>query len=233
MQDLMIRNDVDFEVSVTLDAETLKADALESSALIFRVRNAVEHGKAVEAQTKLLGLIRGVEKTRKKLKEPVLELARQIDNKAGQFIQQLEEEGMRIGALVNEFQELERAKQVAEAQLLTDSLNRLERERAEKVSLAESVGEQDKINEEYSRKVQEATAVTPAPVRAKGQMVKSDWDITISDINLLYRAHPTCVDLKPRVSEIKALLDAGVDVKGVTAKKAVKATVRTSKPKDV
>ena len=42
-------------------------------------------------------------------------------------------------------------------------------------------------------------------------------------------AHPVCVKIEPRLSEIKNLLDAGVKVSGVTAKREIKAGVTSGK----
>ena len=70
-----------------------------------------------------------------------------------------------------------------------------------------------------------ANAPTAAPVRAEGQRVTTDWTIEVTDSWLLARAHPTCVDIVPKLNEIKSLLNVGVDVKGVRATKGLKSTV--------
>lgn len=65
-----------------------------------------------------------------------------------------------------------------------------------------------------------------APAQVAGQVVRTDWKVEVTDIHLLYRAHSSCVKLEPRIQEIKSLLDAGVDVKGVRASKEVSSGVR-------
>lgn len=64
-----------------------------------------------------------------------------------------------------------------------------------------------------------------APARAEGQRVTTDWEITVSDIWLLAKAHPVCVKIEPQLREIKSLLNAGVKVAGVTAAQVVKSSV--------
>jgi len=64
----------------------------------------------------------------------------------------------------------------------------------------------------------------------KGQVVRSDWNIKVTNPHLLYAAHPHCVDLKPRTSEIKELLRSGIKPPGVEATPVTKAGVRAGKP---
>lgn len=217
-------------VAISFDQEALKmrAEALESSALIAKVNDPKTQAEAVAAQTKLLTVIRAVEKARKAAKEPLLEFSRQLDQQASQFVVELDEEGNRIAALVNEYQEKERVRLAAEADLQNESLDRLEREEKEKLACADSLEEQDAIREEYCRK-RYLLAPVKAPPRAKGQLVKRDYDVTVTDIHLLYRTHPNCVKLTPLISEIKALLAVGVTPKGVTATQVTKSTVRSEK----
>lgn len=219
--------------TVALDQEALKlkAEALESCALIGRVQNAKEQATAVEAQGKLLAVIRAVEKARKAAKEPYLEMCRKIDRLAEEFATELDEEGNRLAALVNEFQEKERIRETAETRLLDEKLTQLEREENERLACADTVEAQDVIREEYSRRRYSLSAPLKPVARAKGQMVKSDFEVIVTDIHLLYRSHPQCVSLKPLISEIKALLTVGITPKGVTAKAVTKSTVRTEKPK--
>lgn len=100
---------------------------------------------------------------------------------------------------------------------------RLELEKQQALALAQSHEQLDAINEAHDRAV--ADLPVAAPVRAEGQRVREEWAITVSDIWLLAKAHPTCVKIEPRLSEIKSLLDAGVKVAGVTATREIKAGV--------
>lgn len=92
----------------------------------------------------------------------------------------------------------------------------------------------DAANERASN-AQAAIASVPivAPVRAEGQRVRADWEITITDVWLLARAHGTCVKIEPLIGEIKSLLNAGVKVAGVSAKEVFKAGTRSTNQKAI
>lgn len=81
----------------------------------------------------------------------------------------------------------------------------------------------DAANEKFSNEAkahQEANPVA-APVRAEGQRVATEWKVEVTDIWMLARAHPTCVKIEPAMREIKALLNMGIEVKGVRASKEI------------
>lgn len=223
---LVVTDVADQTVLIPTEAHTLKAAALESSALIFKVDSKETHDAAVDAQKKLLGLKRRLEKAREAAKRPLLDIGKKIDQAVREFTADIDEEGNRVAGLVNEYIEAQRIREAAEKRLQDAELSRLQQERNEKLALAATVEQQDAINEEYSRKEQMAQMSTVEPTRAHGQVVRTDWEVIVSDVHALYRSHPNCVDLKPRLSEIKALLNAGVEVRGVVAKRSAKATVR-------
>lgn len=217
-----------FSVAIDKEAETLKADALEKVAMIVRVNDAESQEKAVAGQKAVLAVIRAVEKARQAAKEPILALGRALDAKAAEFVELLNEEGMRVAGLINDFQQKERVRIQAEAELQDNALTRLDREKAEKLSLAESVEEQDAIRQEYSHKEHLASTPIAPPPRARGQMVKPDFEITVTDVHELYRFHPNCVRPVPIMSELKALAAAGVKIRGVTVKPITRSTARTA-----
>lgn len=90
--------------------------------------------------------------------------------------------------------------------------------------------------ENAAKNAQQALSFIPAPEApqtVKGQAVREDWEITVSDIHLLYRANPNCVSLEPRLSEIRNLLAMGIVPKGVVAKKVIKSGVRMGTRKTI
>jgi hypothetical protein len=106
---------------------------------------------------------------------------------------------------------------------------RIELERQQEMAAAASHDELDRIQAEADAKTRAVQdAPKPEAARAAGQRIVEDWEIVVSDIHLLYRVHPACVKLEALPGQIKSLLNAGVDVKGVQARKVTKATVRTS-----
>ncbi len=100
----------------------------------------------------------------------------------------------------------------------------LEIERQRKLAEAENHARLDAINDEHCRQV--AALPTVEAARAEGQVVKFDWDIVCTDVWALARAHPMCVKIEPRLNEIRSLLDQGLKVAGVTARKVAKSSVR-------
>lgn len=100
----------------------------------------------------------------------------------------------------------------------------IEIDKQKAISQAASHEALDAVNAHFNRQAADLPVVTA--VRAEGQIIKSDWDIEVTDIWLLARSHRSCVDMKPRLSEIKELLRLGVNVKGITATQIVSAGVR-------
>ena len=86
------------------------------------------------------------------------------------------------------------------------------------------------MQEQFNHAAAMLPTASHEPVRAQGQRVASDWEVVVTDIHKLYRAHANCVELKPRLGEIKNLLKMGVTVQGITARPIIKAGVRVTQP---
>lgn len=114
-------------------------------------------------------------------------------------------------------------------------LARAESERQEALARAETIERVDQIQAQHDAEIrmlqEQATYNTQETPR--GLATKQDWEITITDIWLLARSHPTCVRIWPMTGEIKSLLNAGADVKGVSAKRVERVTTRGSRAIDV
>ena len=261
--------------------EEIKSDALMAATLIEFINGPVSHDHAVSVQSDLATARRFLEKSRKELKAPVIELGKAIDAVAKKEDAELEKEETRVQSLVNDFQTLELAKLRA-----AENVRRLEEERIEaarqaemrriaaeeeatrlklqareqealraahlaknaqeaeaaaslqreiqrqkELADAESLEKQDAINAKFC----EAAAALPVVEqhKAEGQRVTEDFEITVTDIWMLARAHPACVKIEPRLSEIKAMLKAGVKVAGITFKKTVSSTTTTRRAIDI
>lgn len=230
---LMVRDDANRAVSFTTEANQLKEAALELSALVGRVTNADENSAAVLAQVEIQKIRSLAEKARKAAKEPVLEYGKAIDNAAKQFLAELDEENLRISKLIGDFQALEAAKLRAAERLRQEELNRIEREKNEALAKAKNHEELESTHAHFNEVAAQSAAAQPiaAPVRAEGQVVKTDWEIIVTNPYDLAKFHPSCVNITPRLSEIKQLLAEGVTVKGITANKITKAGVRLGAPR--
>jgi hypothetical protein len=250
-------------LSFTDVARVRREAALEASALIARVQDSGEQDKAVQAQLQLDTLRREVEAARKSVKAPVLDLSREIDRVAGDWIQEVAEESARIGFLVADYQALELKKRQAAERAARLEAERIERERREQeeaaaaqiererqaaLAAAKSIEEQDEIERKaceqqrivqenldyHARKQQlELVASIAPPDRADGQCVRYAWDFKVTNMMELVRMHPGCVEMKPRRREIIDLLSMGHKVAGIEAFQVVKSTTRAAKKVEV
>ena len=202
--------------------KTTKAPVLDFGAQIDRAaREFVEADLKPEANrlAQLIGDFQAVEAARVRAAEAAKRLeeeriAREAREAEQQALRLKAEADARIAAAKNEAEriELQRLAAIQEAQTHAD-LDRIEAERAAQVKALD----------------QEAIA----PAKAAGQAVRSDWEVEVYDVHALYRSHPNCVKLEPLVGEIKSLLNAGVDVKGVRGKRVLKSEVRLGRSLDL
>jgi hypothetical protein len=226
-QALIQRNDAALTVSYTAEAVALKESALALSGVVGKVSNADENQAAVSAQSEIHKVRTLAEKARKQAKEPVLEYGKRIDAAAKAFVAELDEEMLRISKLIGDFQALEQAKARAAEQLRLQELAKIEREKAEALAKVTSHEQADAVVAHFNEQAAQTATVAPAAlIRAEGQVVKTDWEITITNPYELAKFHPACVKIEARLTEIKQLLNDGITVKGVTATKVTKASVR-------
>jgi hypothetical protein len=289
-----------FAISDT--AKELREMALSGSALIAKVTNADQNAAAVNAQRELKRVMALFEKTRKTVKEPLLEAGRQLDRLVAAESLELEKEFGRVSQVLADFQVAEQERVREEERLQRAELERIEREKqaelrrieaeqrareeearkvqaeidrkareaqesaerlareannakqraaaeaarieAEKQAAAAEVeaAKQRAINEQAAKdaaaaatKVIEAAAAATysesRPVqstREQGQVVKVDWDITVTNPYELAKFHPDCVKIEPLMTPIKAALNEGRAVKGIKAEKKTVASVRVN-----
>ena len=100
-------------IEIVAEAEQMKIEALMSSKGIETVDDGFEATIAAEAQSALRHLIKGIEESRKLAKAPVLEVGRQIDSVAKDYIEDVKAEESRIARLLGAFQIVERDKKIA------------------------------------------------------------------------------------------------------------------------
>ena len=100
-------------IEIIAEAEQMKIEALMSSKGIETVDDGFEATIAAEAQSALRHLVKGIEESRKLAKAPVLEVGRQIDSVAKDYIEEVKAEEERIAKLLGAFQIVERDKKIA------------------------------------------------------------------------------------------------------------------------
>jgi hypothetical protein len=225
-----------FQLAIAPEAETLKAELLQSAAAITRVSGPDENETARTA-IKALGAMRNaVEKSRKLVKEPVLQIGRDIDAKAKDFVGQIEAEEKRVAGLLADYAtEVERERQRVlremEAQRQAEEKSRREEEAAARAAeaariaaeqaeweatddaqaakaaqAAQEAAEKARMAAEQAAKAAAAEASKPILVPAKAAGVKFTLDYEVADIERLYHTRPEFVKLEPKRAEILAYL---------------------------
>ena len=204
--------------------------ALVASALVCKVDDDASNAVAVQAHQELAGVERAIEKARKACKEPILDLGRSIDRVAEEAKAELRDETFRIGKLTADWAALQAAKLRAAQEAARVELAEAERLKQAALANATSHEEQERIKEDAERAAYKASqkVLAAQPTRAEGQVVKTDWSITIVDLIALSRAHPSCVKIEAKLMEIKSLLNQGIEVVGVQAVKVTTSGVRTT-----
>lgn len=234
------------DITVSPEADQKKADALELAKTIKTVSNKQEQQDEIACASLIKALINGMEKTRKEVKQPVLDAGRMIDDIAkiysGTLIRELE----RIEKLSSAFQEQENKRLEAirqeQERLNREAAEAAEAERRAYVKMmeaerikAQSTGDttaltaiQIAADEAAERNAEEARArqqalVAVAPANAEGARVVTGWEFEVTDIHVLYKAMPHLVQLEPRKALIKAALElCNGSIPGIRAWQATK-----------
>jgi len=211
MNSLIVRHgDV---VAVTQEAFALRDAALESSALIAVVRTEEDQRVAVDAQRMIKTLLDHAEAARKSVKEPVLDLGRDIDAKAKEFTAELKEEYTRLSTTIGDYQQEQlMIARRAEMQRAIE-LKAIEDEKAaaitkaaiatnDKEVLAAEIVKQDQL----ATQKREMLAPVPLPAKAKGQAVRQPWRWEPVNMDMLYKMHPGLVTMTTNAREINELI---------------------------
>jgi hypothetical protein len=151
-----------------------------------------------------------------------------VDKEAKKFAADMEAEELRLARLVGDFVQIEEMKAREAEKARLEGLSALEKERSAALQNAKDHDEVDAINQAFADRAAALPAAVEPP-RAEGQSVRHDWEIEVVNPFDLARYHPNCVNITPRLIEIKQLLNEGVVVRGINAKKVVQSSVRVKK----
>lgn len=150
-------------------ASAAKESALEVAGLIGRVSTPDENASAVAAQQELKTVLKLIEDTRQKCKEPVLDLGRAIDGAAKRFVESLNNELLRLGKLVGDYQTLEEAKRKA-----AEAARRLEEDRIQREKEAEERRVREEAEARQRKLDEEAAAARRAEQQAKTEQERAE-----------------------------------------------------------
>lgn len=241
-------------LSITAEAEALKARALTASGAILAVTEAESNALAIDVVSRLKKLAKQVEASRVEVKAPVIKLGRDIDAIAEKYVSQIEAEVTRIEKtlirpyvqaeaekaersrrLAEGLAEKKRQREQAEARAADEDRQRLEREAAQTTNAAEAL----ELHQQAARKAQQAEAATQraddvqakptaeAP-KAEKMTVRKVTRYEVLDVKALYAARPALCTLEPSASAINAELRAGMrECPGLRIWEEIDTTVRT------
>lgn len=217
-------------VQITDAALRAKGVALESCRLVATVNDEFEAEVAGTTLVEVAGLLKECEKSRKQIKQPILDLSRAIDSTAEAFSADLQKHSDRIRGLIGAYRaRVEEQQRIAERKR-QEELARIERERlaaeveakrkADEALKAAATPEQAEAvvvtaEAEVKRvEVQAAQQATQAPIVPRvapiaGVSVKSAWVFEVVDLDELHKANPQFVTLTPKAREINAAISAG------------------------
>lgn len=216
--------------AITKDSLRSKAVTIESCKTVTKVENDFDAEVAGTVLVEVAGLLKGCEKSRKAIKEPVLQLCRQIDSIAASFSDDLEKHSDRIRGLIGKYRaKIEEEQRIVERKR-QEELERIERERiaaeaeakrkADEALKAAATPEQAEtvvvaaeaeVKRVEAKAVQQAALAPVAPRIAPivGVSVKSVWVFEVVDINELHKSNPQFVTLTHKAREINAAIAAG------------------------
>lgn len=214
--------------------------ALEAAGGCQEIGSVQDLEAAAAALTQVKALARSVEDSRKEVKNPVLEIGRQIDAVAKDYMSPLETEAKRLSAMVGSYQEAQRRKAEKEreeaARIQAEAVAEMARKQAEAVAQGDEAAA-DAARAEAADKIAEAqialaNAEGPKP---DGIVTKTSWKFEVTDIAALHAARPELVVLSPNNAAIRAVVKAsnGKPLPGVRCWQEAGAIVRGAAPVNV
>jgi hypothetical protein len=154
---------------ISPEAIQVREEALIAAAPIGEVKNAAQNDACFKARKRLKFLMGLFESNRKALKEPVIELGRQLDRAVAGAVEEMEREAGRLECLEREFAIAERNR-VREEEMAQEC----ERQRIEQERLAEIKRAQDEAAEKERQAQAAARAAEEAAAGARTKKQKEE-----------------------------------------------------------
>lgn len=213
-ESIMLLEGSGYNILCTPEAEQLKLNLLKQSATVLSVHTVEESNAIRETTLKSLADFRiKLEKTRKEIKQPIVELGRQIDDLAKNFGDKIIHEEKRIGGILGDFafqMEQERLRIERERQVQERERLRLEYE-AEQAKIkaeqsanakplsqlkAEREAEAKRVAAEAAAEESRQLAIESAELtKQKGTVFQSDF--LVENVNALMEFNRSLVDIIP------------------------------------
>lgn len=221
-------------VEVVPSAIERRDSAVGWAEILTEVTTPEKRVLADDARRDLKAIEKSVESARTEVKAPVLEIGRKIDAAARDFLDPVIAQGIRLGALVDEFVAEGRRKAAEEAARIAE-----EQRKAKAIEDAR-IAEQRRL-EEAARVanlppppplptapavVIQAPAVVEQP-RPSGSVEREVWEFEVLDIAALYAARPELCKIDARTADINRVIASGArDIPGLRIFSQLKTGVR-------
>jgi len=206
--------------SVTADAEEARNEIALRGASITAVATAAQNDAAGVVVREIRGYVKAVEAMRQTLTKPLLDGQRLLKALSDDHCAPLVAEQQRIERLAVQFAQAEARRVAREEEERQAAYRKAEAERAaleEKARIAAEKANTEKQQVKAIQLGQAATAAaeqvaavlaTPPPVmsKSKGQQVRRELRVEVTDIRALAAARPELVKFEPNLAAIKALL---------------------------
>jgi len=207
------------QITLSAEANTLRAQALAASTAITAVHDAMDSEACTDALRLVSKLVREVEDARTEAKAPVLALGKQIDKLAKEFSERLTAEKIRLERLNGGFLALQEAKAEAARKIAeAEAAKRLREaayaaEDAAAKPSAESFAKADAAEAAATAAHYEAEAISA--VRPAGVRLRKKWEYEVTDIKALYEARPDLCEVIPNAPNIRAQIPHNQNIPGL------------------
>ena len=186
-----------YSLTITPEATEQKEKLIAASSEITSVTSNEESAGAGYEMRRLAQMRILIEKSRKEVKDPILKISKQIDQRAAEFLVEVEAEEARLRKLIGDHAiiMLKAKAEAEEAERLAFEAEKAARALADFGGIAAVLDARQALQD----KLQASELVTETNV---AQKVKFVWDFEVVSIKDLVRMAPEMVDFIPRRRDI-------------------------------
>lgn len=215
----------DVQIAIEPEVREKSHALLAEAGEILAVANNFDQEAAAEVLARLQEMARGVERARKAVKDPVLDVGRRIDAIAGEFSGPLEAEADRIGRLIGayrtslqaEIARREREERERRGQIIEEANRekaRLDEEAANAATDEERLAAEERANDLVRQTnaalVESKQAEVNARMRPAGIVDRGSWKYEVEDIGRLFESRPDLCLIEPNGSAIRGAIKGGL-----------------------
>lgn len=197
--------------TITIISEALEArrSILERASLVLEINSVTDLDEAAASLLEVKTLADSVEKSRKEVKAPVLDVGRNIDSTAKKFLEPLTKEQKRLSILVGSYQEAERRKaeqaRAEEAARQAEAMAEMKRKEAEALAAGDEAAA-DAARAEAANTIAESqlASANAAGAQLDGISTVTRFQFEVTDVEALYKAAPHLCRIEPNTTMLRA-----------------------------